>query len=350
MHPRRRFAVPVLAALVAAVLVVTAAPAGAQTAPTLVLGRRTVYYQHFGNPALGQVLASAQGQVLDTNGNGLYDSLQARGAMLEIRKVRRLVIYSVVLQVNIGGVWRNAAVNPTDVIAPSYVKSTTAPVRLCPFPKPDRTYRAVHNDGIRWDDGRLGVRTTVSNPFTWRMLVNDPDCDPPVPPPPPPTTSTTTTLPAPTTTSTTLPPPADLTVTKDLSDPGDPGVQAPDDDFTYVVVVGNTGAAAASTTVVDSWPVGLDDPADANPAVAGVQVDADAATAGFQDRGCVYDPTARTITCSLGLVTGPVTLRFAARTNGAAAGTLTNTVAVATATREVDIDDNIATLALPVNA
>lgn len=234
----RRVTVAVLAAIVAAALAVTALPSSAATVKQ-VLGRRVVYYNHFGDPSLGRVQASAQGQTLDTNGNGLEDSLQARGAMLEIRGVRRLVIYSVLLQVNIGGVWRNAAVNSTDVLAPSYVVSTTAPVRLCPYPQPDRTYRAVHNDGIRWNDGTLGTRTTISNTFTWRMLANDPDCVAPPPPPPP-------------------APQADVQVTKTASVAQVPGTA--DTNFTYTLQVRNldTTDAASNVVVTDTLPAEVD--------------------------------------------------------------------------------------------
>ena len=36
-----------------------------------------------GNPEEGAVQASAQGQLVNTNGNGMLDSLQARGALLK---------------------------------------------------------------------------------------------------------------------------------------------------------------------------------------------------------------------------------------------------------------------------
>ena len=47
------------------------------------LGRRVVAYNHYGDPNRGHVTASAQGELVDTNGNGLANALRGRGALLE---------------------------------------------------------------------------------------------------------------------------------------------------------------------------------------------------------------------------------------------------------------------------
>jgi uncharacterized repeat protein (TIGR01451 family) len=239
----RRFVLVLLVVLAALGATLAVAVSGS-TAPvvTEVLGRRVVYYNHFGDPFAGRVQASAQGQVLDTNGNGLPDSLQGRGALLEVRKVRRIAIYNLTLQVFRAGAWRTAVNNPIDVVSPgqpAYVKQLTAPARLCAYSTPDRLYRVVHRDGIRWDDGTLGTRTTVSNEFTWRMLSNDPECVAPPPPPPP-------------------APEADVQVTKTASMAQVVGTA--DTNFAYTITVRNldTTDAASNVVVTDTLPGEVD--------------------------------------------------------------------------------------------
>ncbi len=60
-------------------------------------------YNHYGNPDLGRVLCSAQGETVDTNANGLADALRGRSACLEVRRVTRMVLYYTRLQVLIDG-------------------------------------------------------------------------------------------------------------------------------------------------------------------------------------------------------------------------------------------------------
>jgi hypothetical protein len=54
--------------------------------------------------------------------------------------------------------------------------STTRPSLASAPQDIDLTYRVVHKDGIRWDDGRLGLRTTVSNQFQARAVANTQVC------------------------------------------------------------------------------------------------------------------------------------------------------------------------------
>jgi predicted secreted Zn-dependent protease len=169
----------VIAAIVATVLVF-ALPASAAPAPPQVLGRKLVLYAHNGNPEEGAVDASAQGQLVDTNGNGLLDSLQARGALLEARKVIAVRIYDITLRRSVGGVWQTASQNLADAVSsaePAYAVSTTVPIRLCASnPSLTRTYSVIHHDAIRWSNNVVGFRTTTSFNFTARALSNDPDC------------------------------------------------------------------------------------------------------------------------------------------------------------------------------
>jgi uncharacterized repeat protein (TIGR01451 family) len=237
---RRLVPVLVLAALLAAVSLAMLAPTvGAQPVVIANLGRKITYYNHFGDPARGRVAASAQGQTLDTNGNGTADSLRARGALQEIRKVVRLRIADIKLQAMIGGVWTTLQHNPVDKVsqAPTaYAIQYTTSNRFCGTdPSLVRTYRVVHADGIRWSDGRASNVTTRSNEFTARALAIDPDC-PETPPPPPP------------------PPPADVQVTKTASVASVPGTA--DTNFSYTITVRNndTTDAAASVVVTDTLP------------------------------------------------------------------------------------------------
>ena len=307
-----------VAAVVAAVLCAAAlmiGPAGADVTVTSVLGRNVVTYNHYGNPQLGSAIASSQGEVLDTNANGLPDSLRGRGALLEVRGVRRFVIYSVLLQVFRDGAWRWAAVNPTDTFSPqtqaqtAYVVSYTPSVRLCPYSQPDRTYRVVHNDGIRWNDGTLGGRTTYSNEFAWRMLANDPACVAPPPPPPPPAE-------------------ADVQVTKTASVAQVPGTA--DTPFAYTLTVRNldTADAAGSVVVTDTLPAEVD-------------------LVGALPANCVdTDPSTAVVAlrCTFGTLDpgeiNSVTINVTADASDFTDGTIANTARVASSTADPNLANN----------
>jgi uncharacterized repeat protein (TIGR01451 family) len=91
---------------------------------------------------------------------------------------------------------------------------------------------------------------------------------------------------------------------------------APGDEFAYQINVTNSGPDPAERVVlVDTWPVGLDAPTNLEP-------------------GCGYTSATRKLTCDLGTIRphGVAILGFAARTNAAATGTLSNTATVDSAT------------------
>ena len=173
----RRTIITALLAALALTLTPLVAPAGAvPPSPNhtvlQVLGRRVVEYAPNGNIELGHVTASAQGEVIDSNSNGIPNALRGRGALLERHGVQRLRMYSIALQVLQAGTWENVAIDDNDVVASSYLVNYTPVPGFCPENTTTLTYRVVHRDGIRWDDGRLGLRTTVSNQFQARAVVN----------------------------------------------------------------------------------------------------------------------------------------------------------------------------------
>jgi hypothetical protein len=173
----RRF---VLVVTVLATLAVLAVPAAAAHVVVEVRGRNLVYYNHYGNPGLGRAGCSAQGELVDTNGNGLADALRGRGACAEVRRVERFVIYSVRLERLVNGAWQLVAIHEGDAFSgrqPAFVQSYTPTLVFCSTNSGlSRTYRIKHSDGIRWSDRTLGHRTTVSREFTARPLNDDPIC------------------------------------------------------------------------------------------------------------------------------------------------------------------------------
>jgi uncharacterized repeat protein (TIGR01451 family) len=310
---RRLVPAIVLAALLAAVSLAMLAPTvGAQPVVIANLGRKITYYNHFGDPARGRVAASAQGQTLDTNGNGIADSLRARGALQEIRKVVRLRIADIKLQAMIGGVWTTVQHNPVDKVsqAPTaYAIQYTTSNRFCGTdPALVRTYRVVHADGIRWSDGRASNVTTRSNEFTARALAIDPDC-PETPPPPPP------------------PPPADVQVTKTASVASVPGTA--DTNFSYTITVRNndTTDAAASVVVTDTLP-------------------AEVILNGALPANCTdTDPGATVaLRCTFGTLdpgeVNSVTINVTANDTAISDGAIDNTARVASTTADPDLTNN----------
>jgi hypothetical protein len=351
----RRRAVPVLVAvaLTAAALLAgissapatpTASVAGLQTASWVAVpgSRRLTLIDHPASSAAGRVACTVSAQ---KTSDGVF--LRFRYACVEYRGAIRLRDYYRLAKAWLGR-WVVLWLNGTDVVAaqtPIARFTVYSPaLRLCQVNPALVWWQGEHQTAVRWKvpSTLVTIKKMWSEKFQERLLARDARCV--APPPPPSSTTTTTTAP---------PPTVDLTVRKDAVDTADPGITAPDDNFVYVVTVDHTGAAtAAATTAVDTWPVGLDAPADADLTAAGVQVDADATVAGFQDRGCVYDPAARRITCALGAVSADVVLRFAARTNGDAvtAGELVNTATVATTSTETNAANNSATLRTPIVA
>jgi hypothetical protein len=178
---RRRTLLPL--ALTVALLALAgpalAAPPNPNHHVVQVLGRQLTLYSHFGDPNRGAVIASAQGELIDTNGNGLADSIRGRGALLEDHGVIRFRMYSISLQRNVDDTWRTVASDPDDVVSannPAYLVNYTFRAGYCVGSRPIVEYRVVHHDAIRWDDETVGTRTTVSDTFTARLVKSDPDC------------------------------------------------------------------------------------------------------------------------------------------------------------------------------
>jgi uncharacterized repeat protein (TIGR01451 family) len=173
----RRLVVPVLLALAASLALAVSA-----NAATFIqaLGHKDTYFNHFGDPAKGRVHAYAEGQEFDTG-------LRGKSAMIEVRKVRRVAIYDVELQVLHNGVFVPVAHNPSDVnssdVQPALARQWTPLVEWCPTSHLARTYRVRSLDGIRWDDGTFSSRTHYSRWFGDRILASDPLCPPPTPTP-----------------------------------------------------------------------------------------------------------------------------------------------------------------------
>jgi uncharacterized repeat protein (TIGR01451 family) len=227
----RRLVVPVLLALAASLAL--AIPANAATF-IQALGHKDTYFNHFGDPAKGRVHAYAEGQEFDTG-------LRGKSAMIEVRKVRRVAIYDVELQVLHNGVFVPVAHNPSDVNSsdaqPAVVRQWTPLVPWCATSTLARTYRVRSLDGIRWDDGTFSSRTHYSRWFGDRILASDPAC-PPAPPPPAPE--------------------ADVRITKTASVSTVPGTA--DTPFSYTLRVENLDStdAASSVVVTDTLPGEVD--------------------------------------------------------------------------------------------
>jgi hypothetical protein len=87
-------------------------------------------------------------------------------------------MYSIELQVFFAETWQTVAVDDQDVVSvgrPSYLVNYTPVPGYCPQ-NILLTYRVVHRDGIRWIDGTLGRRTTVSKQFQARAVANTQVC------------------------------------------------------------------------------------------------------------------------------------------------------------------------------
>lgn len=178
------------AVLAAVALLLTLALAVPASGTTLVatLGDKVTFFNHFGDPARGQVRAYAQGQVLDLDDNGTADALRGKGGLAEVRRVLRVAIYDLELQVLRDGAFVPVADNPSEVnssgLQPARVTQWTPYKRFCAVAGlPDRTYRVRHLDGIRWDDNTFSSRTTYSRWFSAYPLEDDPSCVGPPPGP-----------------------------------------------------------------------------------------------------------------------------------------------------------------------
>jgi hypothetical protein len=169
---RRRIR-PIILAAVTLILILPVMAAPAQAAPVVTanLGRRLI---EVNLESGATVQCSAQGQLLDTNGNGLSDSLRGRAACKEIRGTARLRIYSVRVQSDFADTWATALVNGTDAVSasqPSYVVSYTPSSRFCPPPGNfNLTYRVRQSFAIRSNDGSLAAFAMNSYQFQARAI------------------------------------------------------------------------------------------------------------------------------------------------------------------------------------
>ena len=236
---RRRLAViaAVVAVTVAALSLALNSAASAAVVVTATLGRNApTYTSPAGSPTpISKWVASAQGELLDTNGNGITDSLRSRAAVQETFGIVRVRITRVLTQALINGTWVTVQANEDDKVsdaARAYAVQYTAPNRLCATdPGLERIYRTVNAHAVRRVDGAVASRTTYSHQYQARGLATDPSC-PENPPPPPP------------------PDPANLQVTvADSPDPVQHGQQV-----TLNVTAANTGdlGAAGSVVVIDT--------------------------------------------------------------------------------------------------
>jgi hypothetical protein len=99
---RRRIRPIILAAVLLTLTSVASAwavPPNPNDQVVQVLGRKLYAYAPNGSIDGGHVSASAQGETVDGNGNGLANALRGRGALLERHGVTRLRMYSIRLQV-----------------------------------------------------------------------------------------------------------------------------------------------------------------------------------------------------------------------------------------------------------
>jgi uncharacterized repeat protein (TIGR01451 family) len=296
----RRLVVPVLLALAASLAL--AIPANAATF-IQALGHKDTYFNHFGDPAKGRVHAYAEGQEFDTG-------LRGKSAMIEVRKVRRVAIYDVELQVLHNGVFVPVAHNPSDVNSsdaqPAVVRQWTPLVPWCATSTLARTYRVRSLDGIRWDDGTFSSRTHYSRWFGDRILASDPAC-PPAPPPPAPE--------------------ADVRITKTASVSTVPGTA--DTSFSYTMRVENLDStdAASSVVVTDTLPGEVD-------------------LVGALPANCTdTDPGARVaLRCTFGTLdpgeVNSVTINVTADASDFTDGTIANTARVASATADPNPANN----------
>jgi uncharacterized repeat protein (TIGR01451 family) len=284
-----------------AVVALLAGSAGAATV-VVQLGRTEQSYFHFGDPARGEFKVAVAGELVDTNGNGVADSLQGATRMTKVYKVRRLQVDSVSLQRQIGGVWElEATAGPKNSGTASSVLLKTPRVGFCVDSNQTRLYRIRQAGSVRWSDNQLGHQVQYSGNFLARILNDDPACA------------------------------ADLSLTKSASDNE---VTGPDQAYTYSLSVHNSGPITArNVEVSDSWPEGLNAP-------TGLPT------------GCTYAASARVVTCTLGTVapnaTAEITLDALTNQGVTAFESLDNTATVSSDTADPDATDNTDTASVIV--
>src|SRR5262245_41574275 len=176
----RRPVLPALAALAVLLLAVSPAMAVPPSPNHHVIdtrGRHPVVINHFGNPALGQARCSAQGEVIDSNGDGVGDALRGRAACLELSNVTRFRIYAVRLEVFFAETWQTVALDDQDAVSanrPADIRWYTPVPGFCSDIR--LIYRVRQTVGIRWADGTAGTHSVVSDQFQARGVANTQVC------------------------------------------------------------------------------------------------------------------------------------------------------------------------------
>ena len=141
-----------------------------------VVGRRLVAYAPFGNQELARALASSQGELVDTNNNGLANAIRGRCALLEDFGVDAFRMYSCNLQRVRADTWFTVARDVNDVVAPSRIVNYTPSAGYCVGNRTILQYRVLHTEAIVWSEFGVGTRSTPSHTFEARMTAGDPDC------------------------------------------------------------------------------------------------------------------------------------------------------------------------------
>lgn len=171
---------------VLAVLLMTA-QAQASVVVKETLGRNAPTYTSYPNDPTptSKWIASAQGESLDTDGNGSADSLRSRAAVFETYGIIRARIQRVETQALTFGFWSTIQTNPTDKVSEAtraHPVQYTSPTLYCRTdPSLKSLYRSINFQAIRRDDNIVAYRTTYSHHYEARMLDIDPRCPEPSP-------------------------------------------------------------------------------------------------------------------------------------------------------------------------
>jgi uncharacterized repeat protein (TIGR01451 family) len=235
----RRLVVPVLLALTASLAL--ALPASAATL-VQVLGHKERLINHFGDPARGQALFFAEGQLLDLDDDGTADALRGKVGADEVHGVLRLALgpnnaLQVCATTSSCTNLVSAASDNSAGVQPARARQWTPAVALCPHDTGlTSVYRMFGDGAVRWDDNWFtGSLRVYSAFFRAPILASDPAC---VPGPPPPS--------------------ADVRITKTATVASVPGTA--DTAFSYTLRVENldTADAASNVVVTDTLPAEVD--------------------------------------------------------------------------------------------
>ena len=173
-----------------AVLILALATTAASAAVLQQLGRTDRDYYHYGNPALGGFHVAVAGEIIDSNNDGVPDSLGGATRLKELSRVTRGQIDRLTLGAYIAGVWTplssaTVPINSGTVTTVNLLVKTPA-VGFCGLlPNATRTYQVRESGSVRWTrDNTIGRQTQPTATFEARMLANDPGCVASPPPPP----------------------------------------------------------------------------------------------------------------------------------------------------------------------